>query len=137
VSLATDFRTFLLADATILAAVGSKGVAHNRTRQAQGFPQVCFFRRQTTVERTIEATSPETLQMVSFDVECVHTSLSGAETLAAAVRARCDSYRGSLGSGLSTVQGMFCEDQDEDYVPRADESDDVRHVVSFQVEIYP
>jgi hypothetical protein len=131
--LSEDFRPYLLSKTTIADLVGAR-VFQNKVPQTATMPFVCYFRRQTLVERATNETNPKAT-MVSFDVECVDDSQSGANALAEAVRTAIDGQRGTFGS--TTVQGVFVEDHDDDYIPKVNDSDDVVPVATFQVEIYP
>lgn len=135
--LSEDFRAYLLTKATITALVGTSGdarVHQNYIPEQSAFPHICFFRRQTLVERALDEQNPDPT-MVGFDVECVADSQIGANALAGVVRAAIDGQRGTFGS--TTVQGIFVEDHDDDYQPKVNDSDDVVPVATFQVEVYP
>lgn len=135
--LSQDFRTYLLTKSTITDLVSGSGLARihqNKVPEQSALPHICFFRRQTLVERALNEQNP-TPTMANFDVECVSATQLGANALAEAVRAAIDGQRGTFGS--TTVQGIFVEDHDDDYQRRNDESDDAKYVATFQVEIYP
>lgn len=131
---ATRFRAFLLGDASIARKVGPR--VHQNTVPAQrAIPFVWFRRRTTGTTTTLDSSAGEAVANVTFDVEAVAINQTAADELAEAVRARCHCYRGAFDDG--SVQAIFVEDQDEDYVPVTGAGDDGMNIATFLVQIWP
>lgn len=108
------FKTFLQADTDIAAKVASR-VHDSHVPQAQTVPPIksfiYFHRRQTTHSPTLDSAAGEVPQEFAFDVEVVEAD--SRKPLGELVRTRCNCYRGTFGD--STCQGVFVNDQDENY----------------------
>lgn len=71
---------------------------------------------------------------ITFDVEVCGTDLDDVAEVSMAIRNETP-FRGSLG-GL-TVQGVFHESHDDDYISENSMSDIPRHVQSFVLRVFP
>lgn len=136
--IAEDLIAFLAADATIAGLVtdadGDVGVHHNIVPQDSEFPLVWLRRASRENERTLDAAVGDDPDSVRFDIECYGDDLDEAMSLAAAVTARLDNYRGAYGT--RTAQGMFVEDASDDYVPRGIMGDESIHFAALSVQIF-
>jgi hypothetical protein len=128
----TRFRTFLLTDTTIAQMVGEQ-VHQGFVPETTKGDYVWFSRSASEPLRVLASGAIDPLS-VRFDVEAISDDLDRAQALAAAIRSKCDAYRGTFGD--STTQGIFVEDHNDDYTPRGVFSDDVLHVASMSVEIF-
>lgn len=124
-----DFRTFLLADATIAGLTSV--VALNHVPQFDEAPYVWFGRISSREE--VDLGGEGGIVDTAFAVECVATDVATAVSLGEAVRARCNGWRGTMGA--TRVQGMFVEDAADDYVPRSDFEDESIDIVAIEVQV--
>lgn len=69
-----------------------------------------------------------------YDIEAVSDDQAEAEDVADAVHDALAGHRGTFGA--RDVQGVFVEDQDDDYVPRGTGGDDGLLVVAQRVTIW-
>jgi len=113
-SLGADLRTWLLAQGGISALVGTR-VHQNRAPEGYDGPYIYFRRRSVTHEDTVDMPAGDAAFEQSFDVEAIAEDQDQAMDLGELLLA-LHAYRGSFGGG--TVQGVFVEDQSDDYVPR-------------------
>lgn len=131
-SIGQSIRTFLLSKSAITDIIGAK--AHqSRAPQVSDAPFIVYFRRTAEDERELAPAVGDDAFRESFDVECVSDDLIEAEALAAEVRAAMNNYGGSFGSG--TVQGVFVEDQDDQYQQRLQYQDGVLHTAALYLEL--
>lgn len=133
--LAENLRTFLLADATIAATIGTR-CHQGMVPQADiaTLPYVWFARSRRQLDRTLDAAAGDPADEQWFDVECISDDLDESQDLAEAVEDRLNNYRGTLGT--QSVQGIFLDDQDDNYVPRGTMGETELHVAALAVQIY-
>lgn len=136
--IAEDLIAFLTADTTIATLVTDAnsvvGICHNIVPQGTEFPFIWLRRASRDTERTLDAAVGDEPDSVRFDVECYGDDLDEAMSLAAAVTARLDNYRGTYGT--RTAQGMFVDDASDDYVPRGIMGDESVHFAALSVQIF-
>ena len=130
-SLGEDLRTWLLADASITALVGTR-CHQNKVPQNSTSPYIWYGRATTENEDAIDDIAGTIPFVQMFDVECISDDIDEALNLADLLKAK-HLTRGTIGSG--TVQGVFVSDHADDYIPRGDNSDDGRHVAALQFQI--
>jgi hypothetical protein len=129
------FRDFLLADENIARLVGGR-VHEDHVPQrlgAKDYPFIWYRKRQAQGAETLDSSPGEDAKFHYFDVEVVAKGIHLAKQLETLVRARCSCYRGTYGD--STVQGIFVEDQDSDYIPRSAGSDEGLYVPALDVRV--
>lgn len=107
---ATRLRTFLLADSSLSAAVGLR-IHQGFVPEDTPLPFIYFSRTSTRHERVLGETNE--VFSHTFAVECIDTDLDKAQSLAGLVRSRLDGYIGAFAD--STVKGIFCDEQSDDY----------------------
>ena len=129
---ATRLRTFLLTDATISQMVGEQ-VHQGFVPENTAGDYIWFSRAAVEPLRVLASGAIDPLS-VRFDVEAISEDIDRSQSLAAAIRSKCDAYRGTFGD--STTQGIFVEDHNDDYTPRGVFSDDVLHVAALSVEVF-
>lgn len=133
-SLPVSFRTLCLGQAAISDLIGER---LHQARAVDGlterFPFAVFFRRGHQHTEELDPAQGEEPFQVSLDLECASLDLGESQDLADAFRA-LHNYSGPMGSG--TVQGIFIEDQDDDYQPRLASEDGAVHVAALQLEIF-
>lgn len=130
--LASDFRTFLLAQSAISALVGT-AVHVDHVPQEIALPYLWVSRARTAHERTLDQAQGEQPFEEAWDIEAISDSLSEAQDLAAAVRG-VDCAKGTFGDG--TIQLLVIEDQSDDYIPRGTFGDDGLSVCAFAATVY-
>ena len=133
-SVAISFRALCLSQSAIADLIGER---LHQARAIDGlterFPFAVFFRRGHQHLEELDPPLGEEPFQVSFDLECVSLDLGESQDLAAAFRG-LHNYSGVMGSGA--VQGIFIEDQDDDYQPRIAAEDGAVHVAALQIEIF-
>jgi len=131
---AEDLRTFLLADATILATVSTR-CGQVRAMQDWAEPFLLFFRTGTDgdTERTLNQSVGTKPFREFFDLECVSDNLDEAADLAERIKTYADQFSGTFGG--TTIQGMFVTDHDDDYQPRGISDDEAQFVNALRVEL--
>ena len=132
--IATRFRTFCLADATIAAAIGSR-MCQSVVPEQLATPYVWFGRASTDDLDTLDASPGEASFVTAFNVEAISDDLDEAQSIGDALKARLNKYRGTFAD--STVKGIFVTDHNDDYYPRGLGEDGGRHVAALRVEIIP
>lgn len=131
-SLASDFRAFLLAQPAIADLVGDS-VHVNSVPEHVEAPYIWLRRARIAHERSLDQAQGEQPHEEGWDLEAITDDPSEIDALADAVLG-IDSARGAFGYG--TIQGLFIESQADDYVPRGLYSDEGLDVAAFQVAIY-
>ena len=129
---ATRLRTFLLTDTAIANQVGER-IHQGQVPESSDGDYIWYSRAAIEPLRVLASGVLDPLS-VRFDVECISDDLDQSQVLAAAVRAKCDAYRGTFAD--TTVQGIFVDDHNDDYTPRGVFSDEGAHVAALQLEIF-
>lgn len=126
-----NLAALLLADTTIKTAVGSR-VAYNHVPQLDDMPYIFFQQSGSSDDSGIgdAAGLPTRFQ---YALECWDTSALTAKALGRRVQQYLHKYRGTFGD--TTVQGIFAESQDDNYVPRGVMDDSGFHGAFINVEI--
>jgi hypothetical protein len=140
-----NLKTYLQGDATIAKLVGVR-IHENKVPMqfANGVwkpihgkqSYIWFAYAGGESERTLGQTAGA-LFRYRFDLECIASELRPARQLSAAVFARLDSVVKGTTFVTQTVQGIFCEDQADDYVPKGVLGDTGMHICSMLVEVIP
>jgi hypothetical protein len=132
VSVDVDFRSYLLADTAITAITSV--ICLNWIPQDASKPFVWFQVMSSREEVGLDGEGGiiETV----FAVECVSTSPSQVQSLAAAVRARCNGAQGLLVDAGTFVQGMFVEDASDDYIPKTQFEDAPISIVALEIQLF-
>lgn len=128
-----DVRTWLLSISGVSTPVGTR-VHHNYVPEAKDSPYVWFRLGNVTNDgRSLNSVAGEEDSVLSFDIEICGNSLSQAIGIAEAIRDTVP-FRGSVGS--KTAQMVDVENHDEDYIPKNEFSDDVRHIQTLSLKLY-
>lgn len=133
--IAENLRTFLLADSSVAAKVGTR-VDQNIVPQGKSLPFIWYQRTGTTQLRCLNETVNTPFSHV-FAVECIGEDIDAVEELADSVRAACEAAAAGGAFGTQTVANVFCEDQADDYVPKAADLNSGEHIAALQVEVFP
>jgi hypothetical protein len=131
--LATNLRSFLLATPAVTDIVEDR-VHQSRVPQGSEFPHIWFGRTGSERDQSIEGGSCRPL-FQTFALECAALDLDQAQTLADAVGDALSDYRGTFGD--MTVQGVFVEDQSDDYEPYYSQGDEGVFMAALQIRIRP
>lgn len=129
-----NLRSFLLSSTAILEIVGQRV---HQDAVPETSEEAFIWYSQRSSESPFACLDDEAgvePDVVSFDVECVSDDIAEAKRLAAAVRALCP-HRGTFGAGAAQL--VTVEDQNDDYVPRSDMSDEGRNVCALSIDVYP
>ena len=130
-SLATDVKAFMVADAAVNGVVSGR-VHYNWIPQNSPRPHIWFQRSEREEALTMDNVGG--LVRTTFDVECNSTSLSEAHDLADKVN---DLFHGHSGPIVNTTSQLAQVDsQQEDYVPRNNDADETIHSASLRVSIW-
>lgn len=114
-SFGADLRAWLIAQPAV-RAIAARRVHQNRAPESYAGPYVWFARRSIDQQDTTLDQEPgEIAYRQRFDLEAIADTTGDAMQLAAALQ-QLHTYRGAFGAG--TVQGVFIEDQADDYTPR-------------------
>lgn len=128
-----DLRSFLLAQSLIADGVGGERI-HKLTapQEETDEPYVVYMVSGHQHERSIDQGVGEEPFHTFFDVEIYGSDLTDAGKVAQLIR----DLDGSVGAfGQGTMQALFVEDHSDDYVPKANDSDDIEMFAALQIEI--
>lgn len=130
--LPTNLRTFLLSRSAITAIVGAQ--VHQASIPADRQPPYVWFAR--TGSEAVDVLTPDVgLEPNNqfFTLECVTDDLDKTQALGDAIRA-FNNYRSTFGD--TTVQGVFVNEQNDDYEYRTIMGDEGFHTAAFSIEVY-
>ncbi len=131
---AQNLRAFLLADASIAALVGAS-VHQNLVPENRPTPFIWYRQAGVAYEPITDAAAGADPDDYLYDLECVSDDLDEAANLAALVRGRLAYYRGDFGD--STVQAIFVDDHEDDYIPRNEDADAGLHAATLRATVTP
>lgn len=129
-----NIRKVLLADSTGVNAIVSGRVHQNSIPETITMPRV-WYTRASSVEE-VDNDGVGGLTESSWDIECHAEDLDDALNLADNVKSLLNGTKGSFGD--DTVQGIFVEDHDDDYLPKGlgEDDDSHIHVASISAQIW-
>jgi hypothetical protein len=132
---AQNLRAFLVANAGVLALVSTR-VHQGAVPQADivSPPYIWLGRASRRLDRTLGESTGAASDEEWYDVEAISDDLDESQSVAAAIRAAIECYRGTLGT--QTVKGVFCEDQSDQYIPRGTLGEESLHVSALSVQIF-
>lgn len=126
-----DLKAYIQTDSSVKAKVGTR-IHENLVPPTPVVPFIWFVR---TGEETFDClgdaqgTAPN---IVRFSLECVGRNTKEAIAIAALIKARCHKVlNGTMGSRTAT---LFCENQSEDYEPKA--GGENHFISALQIEVY-
>lgn len=131
---AQNLRAFLLADTTIAGLVSSR-VHQNDVPQESDPPYVWYQLAGVEYEGVTDAepgTPPDTYL---YDLEAVAGDVGAAANLGLLIRNLLAFHRGEFGD--STVQAVFVDDHQDDYIPRNDDADAGLHAATMRISVSP
>lgn len=129
-----NIRAAMIADSTGVEALVSGRIHQNNVPESIVHPRVWFTRAASFEE--VDNDGNGGLTDSSWDIECHALTLDAAESVADAVKTLLNGHRGAFGG--DTVQGIFVEDHDDDYLPKGLGEDDNNHihVASISAQIW-
>jgi hypothetical protein len=131
-SVGVDFCKFLRANSSIAAKVGQR-VYHRHVPEGSAFPFIYLYRQSFRHERCLGESGDPAFSH-TYAVEVVSDDDTEADDVATLVRA-LDGSSGTFGG--RTIQGLFVEEQNDDYEPKAIGSDEGYHIPALSVEVVP
>jgi len=121
-----NLRAYLL-DSVAITDIVEERIHENVVPEDQSRPYVWIMRRSVSLPaRTLDGNSG--FAVTSFDVECIGTDIAVVLTLAAAIKAAVDGQRW-------LTYTTFVEDEDDDYIPRGNGSDEGLQVAALSVDV--
>ena len=135
-SIGEDIRTFIIGStgvATHFAAIAAPAVVEQNTiRQEAPTPRI-WYQRDSEREET-DLSGEGGLVESQWNIEVHSTSDDARFDIADALKTRMNGYYGPFGS--RTVQGVFIEDHDDDYIPRGIGSEEGFYVAALSARIW-
>ena len=125
-----NFRTFVLADASIAAVVGTN-MEQNKVDQDTDTPFIYYSR--TGESEDMDHAGSGGISDITFSVQCVDEDINASMSLAELVRSRLDGFKGTFGT--QRVLGVFVSDRNDDYYQKPDGGDIGFHVAGLSVRI--
>lgn len=126
-----NLRAFLLADAAIADAVGSR-VAFNKFPQTKGTPRI-FFQQSGSVDDTAMDDAAGAPTRPQFTLEAYDSTPEGAVALKKLVQNKLHKHRGAFGD--TTVKGIFAADVADNYTPNGLGEDAGLHWAALIAEV--
>ncbi len=135
-SLGEDLRTFIVGSTAVVAQFS--GVAKPHAVEQNSYPQnppdprIWYRRAQEETDRYLDGTP-----MVSdsvWDVEVIGTGDDTVLDLVDVVRTALDGHSGTVGT--RTVQGIFCEDHADEYIPRGVGDEEGFTVAALRLRVF-
>ena len=129
-----NIRTVLLADSTGVNAIVDGRVHQNNVPESIPMPRVWYTRAASFED--VDNAGVGGLTDSSWDIECHAEDLGDALNLADKVKSLLNGTKGSFGD--DSVQGVFVEDHDDDYLPKGigEDDDSHIHVASISAQIW-
>jgi hypothetical protein len=135
-SLGEDIRSAIVGSTAILAEFAGAAKPHaceqNTYPENPPDPRIYFRRAREETDRFLNG-DPMTTES-EWDVECIGTGDDTVLDLAAVVKSTFDGHSGTFGA--RTVQAVFVEDHDDDYIPRGVGSEDGFTVAALRLRIF-
>lgn len=134
--LAENLRTVIVGSTAIVAEFGSMAapyaVIQGWEPQEDTLPRIHFARSSFSEEVDLSGDGGLTEQQ--FDLEVISDDLDESQDIAHAARKFLNGKRGTFGT--QTVQGVFVEDHNDDYIPKGVVSEEAYHVAALAVTIW-
>lgn len=115
---------------TNYAAIGA--VEQDTYRQSPPLPRIWFSRSIQNTELDVNGNGG--LEQSSWDIEVQSDVIGTAQNLASVVKSYLNGKMGTFGT--QTVQGVFVNDHDDNYIPRSISSEDGIYVAAMSVDIW-
>lgn len=128
-----ELRRLLIDQTDIRSYVGNR-VHQNHMPEKSEYPAVGFIRSGQFQDVTLDGASGP--KRAEFDLECMAETVGEAESLSDEVWGYLHGLTTVGTSDFRTFHGVFCESQDDDYIPRVAGSDEGVTVSSLSVTIW-
>lgn len=128
-----DTVTFLLTQATVTKLVG-KRIFHGSVPQTQADPYIWISRSGSEQLECLGDSAGQEPFRQYLDVECISDDIGKAQEIADAVESLFP-FTGTYGS--ASVQGAFCNSQDDSYVSRNTARAEFTHFAALSLEVIP
>lgn len=129
-----DFRTLILGTTTVSGKVATSNCHYNKVPQEISPDTGHIWFQPSSEEDEMCFDGASGLRPVRVAVECiVANNPSATIALGEAVRDRLHGFKGTFGSTSRRALGIFVENQDDDYIPRLEGSDDGTDVIALDV----
>ena len=126
-----DLRTFITGTTSVTGLVSTR-VHYNHIPENSARPHVWF--RVTSDNEPLTMDGVGGIHEATVDVECVAETEREAQSVADAVKPRLHGYKGTMGN--VSAKAIFVDDKDDDYFPKANESDEGLHVVALGLRVW-
>lgn len=134
--IAENLRSVIVNSTAILAVMPTAAEPHaveqSGNPESPDHPRIWYGRSGANEELDLSGTGGLTQQ--TFDLEVISDDLDQAQDIAAAVKKYLNGKRGTFGSG--TVQGVFVNDQSDDYLPRGISDESGLAVAAINITIW-
>lgn len=129
-----NIRAAMIADSTGVEALVSGRIHQNNVPETLVLPRVWYTRAASFKE--VDNDGIGSLTDSSWDIECQALTLDAALDVADAVKDLLNGKKGAFGD--DTVQGIFVEDHDDEYLPKGlgEDDDNHIHVASISAQIW-
>lgn len=136
-SVGEDIRAFILASTGIADALATLNrtnvVAQNNMPEKPPDPRIWYRRAGTDTIRCLGGEAGPHNE--EWDLEVLGGDNDEVLAIVAAVKARFDGHRGTMGSSR-TVSAIFVDDHDDDYEPRGVASEEAVNVAALRLTIF-
>lgn len=137
-TLGQDFRAFIVGSTSIAAAstawtITKPGVVElDKIGEQPPRPRVWMQRRRENEELDLSGNGG--LVESTWDLEIISTDHSDRYSITNAIKRRLNGHEGTMGT--RTVQGIFVEDHDDDYLPRGLAGEDAFYLSALSATIW-
>lgn len=134
--LGQNIRSAIVGSTAVKAAfpgVAAPGACQQATEsQDERDPRIWFARNVENEELELDGTGG--LVESFWDLEVISEDQDSSQQIAAVVKRFLHGKRGALGN--MTIQGCFCSDHDDQYIPQGVAADSGYHVASVRLQVF-
>ncbi len=130
-SIGEDLIQFLFEDGDVNIIVEGQ-VSQNIIPQKDELPAIWF--QRSGEEEPLDMGGTGGLKATTIDLECLSEDIDQVIELGSKAKTALHGKNGAFGT--TTVQGVFVDDKDDDYVPKGNQSDDGIHVSAMTVKVW-
>lgn len=123
---AEDLRTYITGSTAVSSLISTR-CHYAQLPQSSIYPHIWFRVTSDTVDRTMDGVG--LMHEAYIDVEAAGVTPGSAQSVADALFARLDGYKGSVGN--ATAHAIFLSNKDDDYIPFSNLSDEGVHVCVY------
>lgn len=122
----------LQASHCVASQVGS-AIYPNKAPRDSGYPYIVYHRQGT--EHVLAMDGPHGTGNVTLELECSATTYEQAKAIADSIVA-LDGFAGRIYGALVRIQGVFLEDESDEYTPPAHADDTGVHTVNLTLNVW-